>query len=126
MKDYAPVCLRVVVGLYLYTALKAKVYLPSVASKFSEQLENLNFPFPLFMAYLGTWALLLSYIALVVGYKVRWAAIPMIIYFAVALLTYHLPEQHSIRESMPAIVLMVLGCFFLMNGAGRPSVDEGL
>ena len=124
-KDYAPIFLRLIFLLYLVSALRAKVFLPSVISDFSEQLVKLNFPVPLFMAYLGTWTALIGYIMIILGWKTRLAAIPIIIYFAVAILTYHLPEGHGLRQTMPATVLLVMGCFLLINGPGKPSFDEG-
>lgn len=125
-KDYAPVFLRFIFLLYLITAVKAQVFMPSVVEKFSEQLINLGFPAPLFFAYLGSWSVFVAYILIIIGWQTRLAAIPIIIYFAVAILTYHLPEGHGIRQTMPATVLFVLGCFFLLNGAGKPSVDKGV
>jgi putative oxidoreductase len=126
LKDYAPILLRVIFLLYFYTALKVGVYKPAVVEEFSKQLVALKFPAPLFFAYLGTYSVFIAYFLIIIGWKTRLAAIPIIIYFAVAILTYHLPENHSISKTMPATVLLVLGIYFLMNGAGKPSVDEGV
>ena len=125
-KPYASIFPRIIFLLYLISAIRANVLSPSVIEKFSVQLINLHFPVPLFMAYLGTWTVFVGYILLVIGWKTRWAALPIIIYFAVAILTYHLPEGHSIRQTMPATVLLLMGFYMLVNGAGRPSIDQGL
>jgi len=125
-KGYAPLFLRFVFLLYFITAVKAKVFSPSVIEKFSEQLINLGFPAPLFFAYLGSWSVFICYFLIIIGWKTRLAAIPIIIYFLVAILSYHLPAGHGISKTMPATVLFVLGCFFLLNGAGKLSIDEGL
>lgn len=126
IKDYAPIVLRLVFLYYLITSLSGGIYAPRYAEKFSENLSGLGFPIPLFFSYLGIWSLLIGYILVVIGYKMRLATIPIIIYFAIALLAYHIPEGHGIRESFSAIMLMLLGFFFLINGAGKPSIDEGL
>lgn len=126
VKAYAPVFLRIIFLLYFITSLKAQVYLPSVIEPFSERLAGLGFPMPLFFAYLGSWSVFIAYILIIVGWQTRLAAIPIIIYFAVAILTYHIPKGHGISETMSATVLFVLGCFFLLNGAGKPSIDEGV
>jgi uncharacterized membrane protein YphA (DoxX/SURF4 family) len=89
-------------------------------------LQSLGFPAPLFWAYLGTYSVFICYVLIVIGYQTQLAAIPIIIYFAVAILTFHLPSGHTIGKTMPATVLMVLGFFFLFNGAGKPSVDNYL
>jgi putative oxidoreductase len=124
-KSYAPFFLRIVFLLYLITAFKAEVYKPEIIEIFSNQLARLGFPSPLFFAYLGTYTVFISYMLLVLGWQVRLASIPIIIYFMVGILTYHIPEGHSISKIIPALVLMFLGFFFLLNGAGKPSVDEG-
>lgn len=125
IKDYAPIILRVVFLYYLITSISSGTYAPSYAEKFSENLEGLGFPIPLFFSYLGIWGVLIGYTLVVIGYKTRLASIPLIIYFAVALFTYHIPEGHGVRESFSAIMLMLLGLFFLINGAGKPSIDQG-
>ena len=124
-KSYASVPIRIIFAFYLYTALKARVYNPDVLHAFGEQLHGLSFPFPIFFAHLGTWSLLLAYVMVLIGWKVRLAAVPMIIYFGVAIMTYHLPEGHSIRQTMPALALMMMSIFLFINGAGKPSLDEG-
>lgn len=126
IKDYASLVLRLVFLYYLITSISGGIYAPSYAEKFSENLTGLGFPIPLFFSYLGIWSVLIGYALIVVGYKVRLAAIPLIIYFAVALLSYHIPEGHGVKESFSAIVLLLLSCFLLINGAGKPSIDEGV
>jgi putative oxidoreductase len=126
LKDYSPIVLRVIFLLYFYTAFKFEVYKPTTVEEFSKQLIALKFPIPLFFAYLGTYSVFISYFLIIIGWKTRWAALPIIVYFAVAILAYHIPEKHTISKTMPATVLLVLGIFFLMNGAGKPSVDEGI
>jgi putative oxidoreductase len=124
-KGYSPLVLRFIFLLYFILALQAKVYSGEAINAFSEQLAGLGFPIPLFFAFVGTWMVLIAYLLIVIGWQVRWAAIPIVIYFLVAIVTYHLPNNHSISKTMPAIVLLMLGLFFLLNGAGKWSIDEG-
>ena len=98
-RDYAPLFLRFVFLLYFITAIKAQVFTPSVIEKFSEQLINLGFPAPLFFAYLGSWSVFICYFLIIIGWKTRVAAIPIIIYFLVAILSYHLPAGHGMYIS---------------------------
>ncbi len=125
-KAYAPLVLRLVFLYYLVTSLTSGIYKPSYAHKFAENLTGLGFSTPIFFAYLGIWSVLIGYTLITLGYKTRLATIPLIIYFAVALFSYHIPEGHGIKESFSAIVLLLLGIFFLINGPGKPSIDEGI
>jgi putative oxidoreductase len=125
-KSLAPLFLRLIFAIYLFLALKAKVYLPSAVDKFAENLSGLGLPAATFLAYLGTYSVLISYLLLVIGFKTRWAAIPVIIYFLVAVVWGHIIPGHALGKMISAIVLLVLGIFFLLNGPGRPSVDEGV
>jgi putative oxidoreductase len=124
-KDMAPIFLRLIFGLYLFLALKAEVYVPATIEKFGENLGKLGLPAAGFMAYLSTWSMLICYLLIVIGFKTRWAAIPVIINFIVALVWGHILQDHSLSKMVSAIVLLVLGIFFLLNGPGKPSVDEG-
>ena len=125
-KPYAPVGIRLVFLLYFILAIKAKVYLPDTIEKFSESLSGMGLPAPLFFAYLGSWSLLIAYIMIVIGYKVRLAAVPVVIYFLIAVFGFHVASGHGISQTMSATVLLVMAIFLLLNGAGKPSVDEGL
>jgi putative oxidoreductase len=124
-KDLAPLFLRLIFGIYLFLALKAAVYSPTAIEGFSKSLAELGLPAATFLAYLGTWSVLISYCLLLIGWKTRWAAIPVIIYFTVALIWGHIIPGHGLPKMISAIVLLVLGVFFLLNGPGKPSVDEG-
>jgi putative oxidoreductase len=122
----APLCLRLIIALYFYLSLKAQVYQPGVIEAFAGNLKKLGLPAPLFMAWLGTWSVLISYALIIAGWFTRYAAIPVIIYFIVAIIWGHIIPGHTISKAMPAVILLLLGVFFLLNGPGKPSVDEGL
>ena len=126
MKEYAPLPLRMIFVYYLFTALKSQVYAPSTINSFAENLEGLNWPMPLVLAWIGSYTVLIGYVLIIVGFKIRYAAIPIIIYFAVASFGFHFAQGHSVKDAMPALILMALGIFFLFNGAGKPSIDEGI
>ncbi len=125
-KQYAPICIRFIFFLYLILAVKAQVYLPSNVEKFSENLGGMGFPFPLFFAYLASWSVFIAYILVTLGWKVRLAAVPLVIYFSVAVFVYHVPAAHGISKTMPATVMLAMSLFLLLNGAGKLSIDEGI
>lgn len=121
----APLCLRLIFGLYLYLSLKAQVYKPDVIELFGNSLDKLGLPLPHVLAWVGTWMVLIAYVLIVIGWHTRYAAIPVILYFIVALVWGHIIPGHTLSKAMPAIILLMLGVFFLLNGPGKPSVDEG-
>jgi putative oxidoreductase len=69
---------------------------------------------------------LICYVLIIIGFKTRYAAIPVIINFAVAVIWGHIIPGHPISKAIAATVLLVLGIFFLLNGPGKLSVDEGV
>lgn len=70
--------------------------------------------------------MLTCYFLIVIGWMTRWAAIPVIINFIVALVWGHLIPGHELSKMVSAIVLLILGIFFLLNGPGKPTLDEGI
>ena len=126
IKDYAPVAIRIIFLLYFILALKAQVYLPSNAEKFGENLAGMGIPFAPFMGYLATYSIFVAHLMVVIGFKVRLAAIPEVICFLVAVFGYHVAEGHGISKTMPASVMLAMSLFLLLNGAGKPSLDEGV
>ena len=125
-KDYAPIGIRFVFFLYLILAIKAQSFLPSNIEKFASNLAEMNWLMPTFLAYLGSWSVFVGYIMVVLGWKTRLASIPIVIYFLVAVFGFHVAKGHGISETMSATVLLVMSIFLLLNGAGKPSIDEGL
>jgi putative oxidoreductase len=123
---YAPIFFRIVFALYLYTAIKFKAYELSAVESFSKHLADLKFPFPYAFAFVGTWMVLIAYVLLIIGWKARWAAVAVAVYFGVALFLYHIPNGHGASKMMPALGPLVMALFILFNGSGKPSVDEGV
>jgi len=125
-KDYAPIGIRFVFLLYLILAIQHQSFLPSNIEKFAENLAEMNWPASTFLAYLGSWSVFIAYIFVVIGWKVRLASIPIVIYFLVAVFGFHMAKGHGISETMSATVLLMMSIFLLMNGGGKPSIDNGL
>jgi putative oxidoreductase len=123
---YAPVFLRIVFALYLFLAVKAEVYSAQAHEEYAKNLSSLGLPVSDFLAYLSTWSMLICYFLIIIGWRTRYAAIPVIINFAVAIIWGHIIPGHPVAKATAALVLLVLGIFFLLNGPGKPSVDEGV
>jgi putative oxidoreductase len=123
---YAPLFLRIIFAIYLYLSLNAGVYTSTALQQYGENLTKLGLPMGHILAYISTFSMLICYTLLVIGWKTKWAAIPVMINFTVAIIYGHVIPDHTISKALPATVLLVLAIFFLMNGPGKPSVDEGL
>ncbi|MFP2995379.1 DoxX family protein [Spongiivirga sp. MCCC 1A20706] len=125
-KDYAPVGIRFIFLLYFILAVDHQSFMPSNVEKFAGNLAEMNWPMSTFLAYLASWSGIIAYVFVIIGWKTRLASIPIVIYFLVAVLGFHAAKGHGISESMSATVLLVMGIFLLLNGPGKPSIDEGL
>ena len=124
-KNYAPIGIRFIFFLYLILAFKAQSFMPSNIEQFASRLAKMNWPLPTLLAYVGSWSVFLGYILIVIGFKTRWACIPVVVYFLVAVFAFHVAQGHGISDTMSATVLLMSSLFLLINGAGKPSVDEG-
>ena len=123
-KPFSALPIRLIFVYYLYSSLKSRVNHPDTVAKFAENLEGLNWPLPTLLAWLGSYTVFIGYIMIILGWKTRYGAVPIIIYFAVATFAFHLGQGHSLKDAMPAMVLMLCGVFLLLNGAGKMSMDE--
>jgi putative oxidoreductase len=123
---YATVFLRAVFAWYLFLAVKAEVYTAQATTDYAKRLSELGLPASGFLAYLSTWSMLICYFLIIIGWKTRYAAIPVVINFLVAIIWGHIIPAHSPAKATAALVLLLLGIFFLLNGPGKPSVDEGV
>jgi putative oxidoreductase len=123
---YAPVFLRIIFAAYLFLALKAGVYSAQAHEDYASSLSGLGLPASGFLAYLSTWSMLVCYFLIIIGWHTRYAAIPVIINFAVAIIWGHIIPGHPVAKATAALVLLVLGIFFLLNGPGKLSIDEGV
>ncbi|GAA4447969.1 hypothetical protein GCM10023189_05100 [Nibrella saemangeumensis] len=127
LRPYAPFLLRLAFGYELYdaaghTALHPTEGLPGYA----EWLKSLGFPFPIVSATLSAYAEFVGAILIVIGFKTRWAGAILAINFAFALLFGHLAIGDTYKNTFPALNLFAMSIFLLLNGPGKPSVDEGL
>jgi putative oxidoreductase len=101
------------------------VYTIQANADYAKSLSGLGLPASGFLAYLSTWSMLACYFLIIIGWHTRYAAIPVIINFSVAIIWGHIIPGHTAGKATAAFVLLVLGIFFLLNGPGKPSVDEG-
>ncbi len=125
-KAYASIPIRIIFFLYLILAIKAEVYLPANAEKFGESLAEMGIPASTLMGYIASYGLFMAHILIVIGWKVRFAAVIEVIYFLVAVFVYHVSAGHGISKTMPASVMLAMSIFLLIHRAGKSSIDEGI
>ncbi|WP_138994774.1 DoxX family protein [Larkinella sp. C7] len=127
LRPYAPFLLRLAFGYQLidaagHTALHPAEGIPGYA----DWLKSLGFPLPLVGATLSAYAEFLGAILMIAGFWTRWAAFFLLINFVLAVLVGHVAIQDTYKNTMPALNLVAMSVFLLLNGPGKPSVDEGL
>ncbi|GAA4421192.1 hypothetical protein GCM10023187_56930 [Nibrella viscosa] len=127
LRPYAPFLLRLAFGYELFdvaghTALHPAEGIPGYA----EWLKSLGFPFPLVSAALSAYAEFIGAILMVIGFKTRWAGAVLAINFAFAILMGHIAIGDTYKNAFPAINLFAMSIFLLLNGPGKPSIDEGV
>jgi len=126
-RAYAPLLLRLAFAYQLYdaaghTALHPAEGLPG----YGQWLASLGFPFPVFSAALSAYTEFFGAILMVLGLWTRGAALLLLVNFTLAVIVGHLATGDTYKNTMPALNLLAMSVFLLLNGPGKPSVDEGL
>ncbi|MDQ3714055.1 MAG: DoxX family protein [Acidobacteriota bacterium] len=121
-KEYAPVFLRLLIGVFIIHGVQDNVFSYEHMKEFAAFLQQKNVPFPLPSAFLSAYAQMICGISILLGAFVRPFAILFIINFIAAVIIAHLGD--GFRAMFPALMMIAAGFFFLFNGAGKLSVDE--
>lgn len=122
-KDYAAIFIRLIVGIHLIIGVQDNILSWDQMIEFSDFLAHFGFPFALLSAIISVYAQFICAVLYVIGWKVRYAALVMIVNFMVALLMVHVGND-GYREMFPALVMLSGSLFILFNGAGKLSLDE--
>ena len=121
-KDVGVLLLRLFVGVRLIYGVIDNVISWEHMIRFRDFLEQFNFPLPLVSAVVSVYAQLLAGLMFIVGWKIRWAAILMIINFLIALVMVHRGEK--LEPMTPALAILFISILFLFQGAGKYSLDN--
>ena len=123
--DYGLIILRLGLGiLFIYTGI-AKLFF-STPSGVSQFLGGLGFPLPILFAWILILAELLGGIALVIGFKAKWASALLGIVIIVAILTVQikaLAGQNAIQFFKDLTILTSLIAVYIL-GPGCCSFDK--
>jgi len=122
LQPFAAIFIRLAFGYHLIQYTYADVFTLSAATNNAGYLSTLGIPFPSIMAWVYILTEFLGGIALIIGFKIRWFAVALIINFLVAVFIAHAHQPYS--KSFESIQMLAVSCFFLFNGAGKLSIDS--
>ena len=121
-KDIGVLLLRLFIGARLAYGVLDNVFSWGHMLKFRDFLQLFNFPLPLVCAIVSVYAQLIAGIMFMVGWKVRLAAMLMILNFLIAIFVVH--RNDSFEQMTPALAIVFSSLLFLFQGAGKYSLDE--
>lgn len=122
LKSFADLPIRLVVGFHLIYGTQDNVFSWPRMLEFKEFLEAFGFPLPLYAAIASVYAQFFCGILFILGWKVRWAGLIMIINFLIAILVTHLNDPYP--NVYPAISMLAGALFLTLNGAGKISLEH--
>jgi putative oxidoreductase len=123
-RDYSAIFIRLLVGPFIIWGVQDNILSWEQMLEFRDFLAERGVPFPLFAACLSVYTQFICGLSILLGAFVRLTSIPFIINFAAALLIAH--RGDAFRGMFPALMMLTIGFFVLLNGAGKVSVDEWL
>jgi len=116
-KDVGLFLLRLFVGIRLLYGVVDNIAAWERMIEFRNFLDQQGFPLPLASAVISVYAQFLSGLMFIIGFKIRLAAVLMIINFLVALVMVHLHD--SFEGMTPALAMLFSSILFLFYGAGK-------
>lgn len=119
-RDTGIFLLRLFVGFRLLEGVVDNIFSWPQMMEFGKFLQNFGFPVPDVCAVISVYAQAIAGIMIILGWQLRYAAILMIINFAVALVMVHWGQ--SIDEMTVPLLLLFIFIFFLFNGPGSITV----
>ncbi|MEM3154836.1 MAG: DoxX family protein [Candidatus Woesearchaeota archaeon] len=108
MKEFAPFALRICIGGIFVFAGIMKLFSPSMVVG---ALDSMGFPGPVFWAWLLIAVEILCGVSVILGFKVRWATIPLAIVMLVVITTTD--------QFMTGIAILAGLVSLWLSGAGK-------
>ena len=123
-RDYGTIFLRLIIGWRLIDGTQDNIFSWARMLEFRDFLYAHHVPAPLLAAVVSVYAQFICGILMIVGWKIRPAAMLMIINFIAALLIAHIGL--TFEQSFDAIVILSASVLFLFSGSGRLSIEYWL
>ena len=124
-QDYAPIGLRIVIGLIFIAAGYKKLMDISGTAGF---FDNIGIPVPLFFAWLVAFVELVGGIAVLFGIGTRYFALLLSIIMVVAILTTKINSQIALAQmfdrSRLDLMLLASNISLMISGGGKYSLDS--
>ncbi len=121
-RDIGVLLLRLFIGLRLIYGVVDNILSWPKMLEFRDFLAQFHFPFPLVCAVLSVYGQFLAGVLVILGWKIRYGAIILIVNFTVAIL---MVDRHGTVETMtPALAILFCGILFLFQGGGKYSLDK--
>lgn len=119
--DFGLLLLRLVTGGFLVYQSHDNVISAERMGEFVKFLTQFNFVYPEFMAPLSVYAQFAAGIAFILGLFTRWFGLITAFNFIVAVWMVHWNDP--VPGIWPAAILVFLGLYFGLRGAGRYGLD---
>lgn len=119
--DLGLLLLRGATGAFLIYQSQDNVFSAARMAEFEKFLAQFGFIFPELMAPLSVYAQFAAGIAFILGLLTRWAGLVTAFNFIVAVYMVHWND--SVPGIWPAAILIFLGLYFGLRGAGRYGFD---
>ena len=121
-KDVGILLLRLFIGIRLIYGVIDNVLHWERMIEFADFLQQFKFPFPLVSAIVSVYAQLIAGILILIGWKIRWAALVMVINFLVAIIMVH--REQTLEQMTPPLAILFSNLLFFFTGAGQYSLDR--
>lgn len=124
LRKLADLPIRLSIGFHLIYGTQDNVFSWDRMLEFSEFLHAFGFPFPLVSAIVSVYAQFLCGLLFIIGWKIRWAGIVMVINFVIAIFAVHLEDAYP--SIFPAISMLAGSLFLILYGQGWFTLDAYL
>jgi putative oxidoreductase len=121
-KDIGILLIRCFTGARLIYGVADNIFSWNHMLAFRDFLHSFGFPFPLACAVLSVYAQFIAGGMIIIGWKIRLAALLMIVNFLVAILAVHLND--TVEAMTPALALLFINVLFVFQGRGKYSIDK--
>ena len=122
-KDVGLLLLRLFIGIRLIYGVQDNILHWPQMKEFEAFLRQYQFPLPLASAVVSVYVQALAGILFILGWKIRWACILMVINFTVAIIMVHLGQ--SFEEMTAVLYMLITSLALLFTGAGKYPVERG-
>ena len=121
-QDVGVLLLRLFIGLRLIYGVLDNILHWEKMLEFRDFLHQFGFPVPLASAVISVYGQFIAAVLIILGLKIRYAALVLIVNFTVAWL---MVDRHGSIETMtPALAILFCAILFLFQGGGKFSLDK--